>query len=189
MSVSLDTYIELYDLNTKRVINTIETSTFDGFFNTMDSLRQTGINFYDGKNYYLFYGYITYDYDFIIKKMKFPSSDLSKAEYEAKKSVEPVRGKTASCYITDQQFIGCITIVRTLFSIYLSAYIYDINLNEKVNAALDGYSMVSKNSGFPYFIKCIHLKGEVGVFAFYRSSDGKMVNYPVYYLKNIPIKN
>ena len=136
VSVGYDTNIEIYDLNTKKVIATKSTNSFIGTGDTMDSLRQAAINFYDGKEYFLFYGYLTYDLDFYLKKFKFPPTDLSKVSTAAKVNVKPVYGKIASCYITAQQYIGCITIINTLLGVNLYAYIYDIKLKEKLNSAL-----------------------------------------------------
>ena len=181
--ITINDITNLYDLNTKKVIATKTTNSFIGTGDTMDSYRQAAINFYDGKEYFLLYGYLTLDLEFHLKKLKFPSTDLSKFSIAAKANVRPIYGKIASCYITDQKFIGCITIINTLLGVNLYAYIYDIKLKEKLNSALDGYSMVPKNLAFPYFIKCIHLKGEIGIYAFYRSSGLSMVNYPVLLFK------
>ena len=71
VSVGYDTNIEIYDLNTKKVIATKTTNSFIGTGDSMDSLRQTAINFYDGKEYFLLYGYLTLDLDFHLKHLNF----------------------------------------------------------------------------------------------------------------------
>ena len=105
VSVGYDTNIEIYDLNTKKVIVYKATNSFIGSGDTMDSFRQVAINFYEGKEYFLLYGYLTLDLEFHLKKLKFPSTDLSKLSTSAKANVKPIYGKIASCYITDQKFI------------------------------------------------------------------------------------
>ena len=186
MSIGYDTNIEIYDLNNKQIKSYISTKTFIGSsssLDSMDSLRQTGINYFDGTNHYLFYGYLTLDFNFYFKKLKFSSTDLTKVTTSAKKNVKLIRGKAASCYMTEQKNIGCITISKVMVGIFLYAYIYDINLNEQLNTALDWHSMVPKGIGFPYFIKCIHLKNEIGVYSFYANSGLSMVNNPILLFK------
>ena len=185
LSVGYDTNMEIYDLKEQKVISNIATKSFTGILETMDCLRQTGINYFDGNNYYLFYGYLTLDLDFYLKKLKFTSTDLSKVTTEKTIHINHVRGRASSCYITEKNNIGCITITTILLTNNLYAYIYDLNLKELMHTSLDGYQVVPEGVSFPYFIKCIHLKKEIGVFAFYRKNSVlKMVNNPVLLFKN-----
>ena len=183
LSIGYNTYLEIYDLKEGKILNTKPIKSFIGEFETMDCLRQTGISYYDGTNHFLFYGYVTLLFHFHFKKLQFSSTDLSKINIIASDSVNPVRGKVASCYITKQNNIGCIAIVSYLLGNYLFTYIYNTDLKQQINKILDWYSMVEKDNEFPYFIKCIHLREEIGVYAFYRSSGNSMVKNPVLLFK------
>ena len=59
----------------------------------------------------------------------------------------------------------------------LKAYIFNIDLTKQNEVNLDynikGSSVTLGFYSYPYFIKCIHLKEEIGVYSFYKSSDDK----------------
>ena len=183
VSFGYDTKVEIYDLNEKQNI------TIESFFGNeaMNILRQTGINYYDGEYYYFIYGYISSDYTFNLKKLIFSSLNLNEVitiETKIEKSITEKPAKAASCYITENNYIGCIVVIKnTQYISNLFLYIYDINLDKQLNIDLDGYSIFSETLEIPYFIKCIHLKGEIGVFSFYRSSNGFMLKNPVLLVK------
>ena len=82
--------------------------------------------------------------------------------------------------MTEKKYISCIIMLREgILSAKLKAYVYDTNLNSKYSVNL-GYSVIpSLSLRYPYFIKCIHLKEEIGVFTFYQSKNSAMVKYPV----------
>jgi hypothetical protein len=68
---------------------------------------------------------------------------------------------------------------------FLDIYVYDQNFEEKTSLRL-GYLMVSINDRweYDYFIKCICLKEETGIFAFYRANDDYvMINKPLLLFK------
>ena len=134
MSIEDGLNIEVYDLNTKNVIKTYPISKLIGL-DKIDSLIQTGINYFDGNNYYLFYGYITSDCDFYLKKLEFKNSDIS---IISSKKIEKARGKMASCYITKQKYIICLIMLKYTNCIAkLTAYIFNIDLTKQDEVNLD----------------------------------------------------
>ena len=58
---------------------------------------------------------------------------------------------------------------------------------KKLNITLDDYKVVGYNNEFPYFIKCIHLKEEIGIYTFYRSDKITWSNILFCSLKNMLI--
>ena len=95
----------------------------------------------------------------------FNSFDVSTITAKKSASVNPARGRVASCYITENNYITCLVMHKVGITIYLYAYVYDTNLIKKKEQNLN-YYVVPDFISFPYFIKCIHLKGEIGVFLF-----------------------
>ena len=185
MSIGYDTNIEIYDLNQKKVISKIATNTWIGNKDIMDCVKQAGINYYNGSNYFLYYGYLTLDCDFFLKKLSFDSPDISSVSIPLSTNLNKIRGKIASCYMTKNKYIICI-IIKYFYLTFsqVNAVVYDINLNSKINVQLDSYTQKAYLGGYPYFIKSIHLKEEIGVFAFYRFNGLTMSNYPVLLFKN-----
>ena len=183
MSVGNKINIELYDLNQKTIISKSPVRLFLENLDTMDSQIQTGFQFYDGTYYYLFYGYMTLDLDFRLKKFKFTSTDLSQVNIVNNNvKINPTRGTVASCYITDNSNIVCLVMYKILLAANFYGYVYDKDLNEQHNVFFD-YQAVPSGASFPYFLKCIHLKGEIGVFAFYKSEGISMSKNPIILFK------
>ena len=183
MSVGNKINIELYDLNQETIISKSPVKLFLENLDTMDSQIQTGFQFYDGTYYYLFYGYMTYDLDFRLKKFKFTSTDLSQINIiNNNVKINPTRGTVASCYITDNSNIVCLVMYKILVVANFYGYVYDKDLNEQHNKYFD-YQAVATGASFPYFLKCIHLKGEIGVFAFYKSEGISLSKNPVILFK------
>lgn len=58
----------------------------------------------------------------------------------------------------------------------LYAYAFDSNLTQIYNTNF-GYNVVATDYlYYPYFIKCLHLKEEIGFFSFYRASEHMIPN-------------
>ena len=190
MSISNKLNIELYDLNLKKVIMKKSVNLFLGIGEIMDCQIQTGINFKEGGTNYLFYGFITLGFDFYLKKLKFDSTDISQANIIESTKVNPSRGGMASCYITDNNFIHCIvmlsnSLLTSITSASIAIYVFNTNLNQIHYNNLE-YKVVPEGISFPYFIKCIHLKGEIGVYSFYKATGlliSTMVKHPVILFK------
>jgi hypothetical protein len=143
MSIEDGLNIEVYDLNTKNVIKTYPISKLIGTTDKIDSLIQTGINYFDGNNYYLFYGYITLDKDFYLKKLEFKQSDVS---IISSKKIEPARGKIASCYMTKQKYIICLIMLKFTNCIArLKAYFFNIDLTRQYEVNLN-YNIIGSST-------------------------------------------
>ena len=106
-----DANIEVYDLNIKKVIYTSPISILIGTKDTISSLIQSGINYFDGNNHYLFYGYLNDDLTFYLKKLEFKQSGLS---IITSKNIDSARGKMTSCYMTNQKYIICLIMKKIL---------------------------------------------------------------------------
>ena len=180
LSVGYLSNSEIYDLNQKKIISIVDTKTFVGN-QVMDCLIQSGINFYDGNNYYFYYIFITVDFDFNIKKLIFPSFDITQVSLAKSNGLRYIRGKVSSCYMTDNKYIICIILRSSSWtSSNVYAVIYDKNLEQKLITKLGDYTVAASALSFPYFLKCLHLKEEIGVFTFYKTdSSGKMSKYPI----------
>ena len=190
MSVGNKINIELYDLNQKKIISKSAVNLFLGNLDIMDSQIQTGFQFNDGTYNYLFYGYMTLDFDFYLKKLKFTSTDLSQVSIGNNNvKINPSRGTVASCYITEQNNIVCLVMYQILLVVNFYGYVYDINLNEQHKLFFDYQAVATGGTSFPYFLKCIHLKEEIGVFAFYRSeitmSKNPIILFKIYQNKKL----
>ena len=182
MSIGYNTNVEIYDFNQKKVISQKTTKSFIGNVD-MDCLIQTGFNYYDGNSYYLYHGYLTSTNYLVINKLNFNSHDLTTVTEAKTTNLGGLRGRVASCYMTKQKFIICIIIKHaTLTYSQINAVAYDINLVNKMNIQIDSYTQAPFLGIYPYFIKCVHLKEEIGVFGFYRYS--LTPRYPVILFKN-----
>ena len=178
-----DKNIEFYDFKTSSMKYKIDTNVFIGN-KEMDSDVQTLINYYDGNNYYLYHAYLTKDCYFFIRKIKFTSADPVTYTVEKSYSMKYIYGKIASCYMSKDNNIVCITIysISILTSPHLYISLFNSDLERKLHTSLD-YTMVPNGVSYPYFFKCIHLKDEIGVFVFYRSGLTRMINTPMILFK------
>ena len=177
MSIGYDKFAEIYDLKEEKLEDYVAIGSFIEMNGNIVNLKQTGINVYDGNFYYFFYGYITESY-FYLKKYKFISTKFSEVETIKTLKVAAAYGNTSSCFITDNKFIVCMFITKNSLQMYLFVYIYDLNLNEKLKINLDEKVASNSKNKYPYFLKCIHLKEDIGVFAFYKSQGISMVKNP-----------
>ena len=146
------------------------------------------MKYYDGIYHYFYHCYLTSDSYLFIRKMKFNSFSPMNFDITKSNSFVYNNGKIASCYMTDHIFILCLSIYNSnklsaLKNSNLYVTVFDSNLNKKLSKEL-GYTMVPTSFRYLYFIKCIHLKEEIGVFIFYRAVNSKMVKYPVLLFKN-----
>ena len=176
ISIANNINVELYNLEEGTILDTQTTSKFIGNYE-MDSYIQSGINYYDGENYYLYHMFLTSNFYFCIRKIKFTEnkvSDITVADSYYKLGIV---GKTASCYMDDNKFILCLAFsgVNTLLlaNIYIS--VFNLELDERLITSLGNYVVYPKDGKYTHFFKCIHLKGNVGVFAFYKARYTNMI--------------
>ena len=121
-------------------------------------------------------GYTTFDLDFYIKKLKFDSTDISTFSIIETGYIHPARGKVASCYKTVKNYIFCLIMLKDASSTNLYAYAFDSNLTQIYNTNFGYFVVATDYLYYPYFIKCLHLKEEIGVFSFYRASEHMIPN-------------
>ena len=176
MSIGNRLYMELYNLYKKEVISISSVTTLIGESDIMDSYIQTGINYFENNKHYLIYGYETQNLFFYLKKLYFGTTNLSDVSIITSQSISPARGFIASCFMTKNKYISCIILKEDSPNVIIRAYVYNTDLMLQYYVSLGHY--VTGSCGFfyctyPFFIKCIHLKDEIGVYAFYVSSDNK----------------
>ena len=162
-------YTEIYDLNNKQLLSQIESSSFLG--QSLKEIRGTVIN-YKLFNNDLYYNYVLFGYissrTFYLKKLYFTDTNLINNNpidnnYYSQTYTE---GGSISCFMTNLQYIICFT----LHLDFMQYHFYIIALKENLEKEKDSFLNYHLNTGNPYFFKCIHLKGETGVFIFYSSS-------------------
>jgi hypothetical protein len=163
-------FVEIYDfekeITYKKDLNIFANCTFPIF-----SYRHAFIPLLSNDtNYYYLFGFINNQSRFIIQKHLFNSVQDFESEDTLIKNITinnfkakvPTSG--LSCFQTEQEFIICFFL--TLNSNFVLAA-YNTNLDEIKNISL---SLKIENSNNNPFYKCLHLKGEIGIFTFYNNS-------------------
>ena len=173
-------FTELYDLSSNELISQIETTSFLGDIQ-MSSIFQFGFNYFYENNYYNLFGFCDDAFNFHLRKFKFTTSDLTYSPIINIYELNFVFGKVVSCFLTDNyQYIICLYLHQIG---YLYVFVYNQSFEEKTNINL-GYQMFPINPWeYEYFLKCICLKENTGVFAFYRGIDSVMYNRPLILFK------
>ena len=171
-----DTFAEIYNFKN----GTIYKKYLDNFVNKVNSVedKKTIISyrhvfislFSNDSNYFYLLGFINYNNKFIIQKHLFNSLQDFENETTLNKSIEieNINAKFSgqyeksglSCFQTEKKFIICFFLNES--SNYLIVA-YDQNLEKIKNISLS--SNINTNNNV--FYKCIHLKGELGVFSYY----------------------
>ena len=120
-------------------------------------------------NYYYILGFINANSQYVIQKHLFKSiKDFESKDTLIKNiTINKFNAKSSesglSCFQTEQQFIICLFLASN--SNY-SIAAYNADLEEIKN-----FSFISKsNTNYYPFYKCLHLKGEIGVFSYYEDS-------------------
>ena len=174
-------FTEIYDLSSNELISQIETTTFLGDIQ-MNSIFQFGFNYYYQSSYYNLFGFLDNSFTFYLKKFKFITYDLTQSPVVDTYTLNYVFGKVVSCFLTDNyQYIMCLYL-HEYGNMYI--YVYDQNFEEKTRFNFELIMVpLNNNLEYNYFAKCISLKEDVGVFAFYRAIDYIMVNHPLLFFK------
>ena len=163
-------FIELYIFEEKRIYR-IKSITF--LEQEVTNIRGAAFSFDLNNSKYAFLAYKSTSNIIIFKKLCFNSLEISKENTEIKtvsKSINIV--PSLSCYITKLKYIICSSHKQGVSISQYSAnsveiIVLDKNLEEKCTKTIS----FIHNDDLDSFIKCIHLKDEVGVFAyFYRYS-------------------
>ena len=174
ISMGNNLYIEIYDLGAKSVVHKFKSDTYSNM-HSMDSVVQTAISYSDGSNFYIYHAYLNIVCYLVVKKLKFNSPysyDTVNYAY-----LPNIYGKIAACFMTNKKYIVCLTILKknaSLFSSYIYVYVFDEKLENSVyDKQLDSYTIDidSKSKTYSHFYKALHLKEEIGVFAFYKESE------------------
>ena len=184
MSVSkMNSFVEIYDFEHDKIYQKILYK-----FSKMkyiDSYQNMAIPLFSNtSDYYYLFGFIGNNSDFheqkfIIQKHIFNSIENFHEKETLNKSIifdkEAVYyQKTGfSCFQTKKQFIICFFLTSNKEYIIVA---FDSNLNEKSKISLPSTELFFRET----FYKCVHLKDEIGIFAYYK-------NYPSDNPKYFPI--
>ena len=189
-----DKFAELYDLEKIELVSQKNTTQFLNNL-PMKSIFQFSINyFYDNSDNILF-GYTDGSFNFYLNYLKFSSTNLDSSPIVDYTIIPSVLGEVVTCCMTeDKKKIMCMYIYiyyysYTNFDIFIWIYVYNLDFSEITHLKLDYYN---NNKGgyyqfkYDYFMKCINLKEDVGIFAFYAAQDYyTMINYPKLLFKNL----
>ena len=94
-----------------------------------------------------------------MKKFQFSFNNPIKKDFP---SEDNIAGTTVSCFMTDSKYIICFYVLK-IDTLNFRIIALNENLDPQVTIPLE-YKM---DSNYDYFFKCIHLKGDIGVFIFY----------------------
>ena len=182
-----DKYVELYDLEKLELIS--QKTTTELFENkAMKSIFQFSINYIYENSDYILFGYTDGFSICYLNILKFSSNNLDNSPIYKSQPIEFVFGEAVSCCLTEEKNIMCIFIHENG---YIYIMVYSLNLDFITNLNL-GYKNVNKGDfslwefKYDYFLKCINLKEQVGVFAVYVGIDDyTMINSPKIFYKNL----
>ena len=177
MSLSkCDTFAEIYNFKNgaiyKKNLHDFVNDANSGYKdNDINSYRHAFIPlFSNDSNYYYLLGFINYENKFIIQKHLFNSLQNFGNETTLKKSIQinNINSKKSSvfdksglsCFQTEKEYIICFFLNES-FNYLIVAF--DPNLEEINNVSISSNINTVNN----VFYKCIHLKGEIGVFSYY----------------------
>ena len=176
-------YAELYDLSSLETKSQVLSNTFLGA-TKMISIRGSSTNFIKDEINYILFSFID-NSSFSLKLLYFSSTDIKNTDPIINSySLNVDYGKSVSCFITDSYYIICIFLNKEIaFWSYIYIGIYKSDLSGKIIEINTNYLQVDYSSDFEYFLKCIHLEKEVGVFIFYKQTKLKMDSYPIILFK------
>ena len=169
-------YFELYDFENNEVYQEKISSKISEDYDSYRMFVLTKL-FSDNK-YYSILGFIKdniYLYKFSFSSKNIDSNTIQKEV----KTIGQAKGKSLTCFETENQLIICFYYNTNQNP---TIYIMDQNLQEKNTLTLNDRG---KSYNEDSFIKCIHLKGKIGIFSFYdiySSSDD--ISYPFIYFKD-----
>ena len=175
------TNVEIFDFQSDNVYkrNLYNFLSYD-YYNVY-SLRNAVVPLYSNSNNYYLFGLTIKDNisnkKFIVEKHKFESLRKFGSQQKPQKSNlysdSAYNEKTGiSCYQAENQLIVCFCLTTKSYDII----IYDSNLDEK---KIYSNNLIEVSNAIPFY-KCIHLKGNIGIFSYYQK-DIESKYYPILY--------
>ena len=139
------------------------------------------------QEYYYIFGFLSY-HEFInkiyLQKHIFNSlKDFEKTNTYTNKGVSEgiAMGYEVSCFLSLMGFINCFTLIKKDNKPFYSFIRFNNDFsNKKIH-------QIESNADEESFYKCIHLEGEVGVYAYYYNQEGNI--NPVILFREFKIKN
>ena len=167
-------YAELYDFENDKIYKK-DSSILLG--SEMVGPKGCALNYTINKDNIIIFSYISSnDQNLYIKKMKFTSINIENNNNQIIGSNYAYSGfgNQVSCTVTSSNYIAC-------FYIYMNQYLmffgtissYDSELN-----CLDTYDLYDLYASAFSFMKCIHLKEEIAVFAYFNFSETNAYTTP-----------
>ena len=189
-----NSYAEIYDFDN----NLIYDKTLKNFslLKTVDSFRHEAIPLKSNNNEYNYLfcfigqenGQSSSDYNFILQKHKFTSVQnfVNESTMNNTLVISDINAyfhySGVSCFQTLKKYIMCFFLTKDKKYIII---VFDENLNELKRSIIDELSFNVENP----FYKSIHLKEEIGIFAYYKTSTHLSIKFQEYIPNEIEIKN
>ena len=182
-----DCYTELFDFENDEYFSKT-TSLFVSFLN-VESLRHSFFPLSTkntGNNYYYMFCFVgSYNNPFdpgtflFFQKHIFKEGEFSKETTFVTGTHESNGfGKGISCFQSESEFIICLYLTKIDETIYINFMKYEQDLQNSKN-----YNFSLTYTDEEIFLKCLHLKGDVGLFAYYLDLDYQGILYPVFDFK------
>jgi hypothetical protein len=176
----LECNAELFDFDNNKVYTKLVNS-FTTLFNT-NTLRNAlmPLSNSNSENYYIFGFSSLFPNKFRLQKHKFNSlNNFSTDKTYTDKMVETDQesyGNQISCFLTVKKLVICFYLTKNNNDISFNIVKYNENLQDKKELVFPSYLNYDTT-----FLKCIHLKGEIGVYAYYLYKNNFF--YPVFLFK------
>ena len=174
-----NSYVEIYDFKNYKIYKKLIYDFTDIKYVTSQQNMAISL-FSNSSDYYYLFGFIgnnnTHENIFFIQKHIFKS--LENFEKNKTKEISKIYTQTIndkktgySCFQTEKLNIICFFL--TFENKYvINSYDLDLNLKKSITLPLDTKLHFNET-----FYKCIHLKGEVGVFSYFEHFEGGTIKY------------
>ena len=169
-----NSYAEIYNFDNK----TITKKYISELSNQMDGLRGTIFNYNQNNN--IVFGFTKGDYIYIktLTTLIDSNSGINKVIIELRNNTNINIGDSISCFVTSQPKIICFYLCRIIYRHYYDDVHYNDNYkyygciialknslnNFQILKYIDNSIYIDKSS----FLKCIHLKENIGAFIYYK---------------------
>ena len=172
-----DFYTRIYNLKNFKEISKVLTKNFLKY-KPSNNIGFSTNYLLENKDIILF-GFYDTNKDIRLSKINIISTDIINFNPILKsKTFELCTENSVSCFVTDLNNIICLAVVEVLNIYYARITVFNQEFSELEKELLSSYVYTKKNS----FLKCIHLKGEIGVFIYfyYTSKLFSTTNYHPY---------